>query len=198
MDRAIVYDAALPQTTDILNTNKFAMIGHSFGMRAILGGTNSFPAPPFVHGLACNPTTPASLNVTVDVGSIYAMDEVDATAYGDLGTDTNTVLKQGILYNPVTLTITPPSTSGFSQVYLVQAIINDVDSGAQVLNYFNAANPAQPYQGENNDGMSQFTTRTCVCAIALKAGVAATTGSQTTPTPDLGYTGLYAITVANG
>jgi hypothetical protein len=37
-------------------------------------------------------------------------------------------MKQGILASPQVLTITPPSTSGFSQVYLVEAILNDVDA----------------------------------------------------------------------
>jgi len=34
--------------------------------------------------------------------------------------------------------------------------------------------------------------------LQAKAGVAATTGSQTTPAADSGYTGLYVVTVANG
>ena len=46
--------------------------------------------------------------------------------------------------------------------------------------------------------MSQNTTRTVVCDIALKAGAAATTGTQTAPAPDAGFVGLYAITVSNG
>jgi hypothetical protein len=192
MDRPIVYDGALPQTTDILNLGKMGMVGHAFLARALLGGSTA------VHGLACNPTSPASLQVTIGAGSIYALDEVDATAYGDLGTDTNTILKQGILYNPTTLTITPPSTSGYSQVFLVQAILQDIDAGSEVLSYYNATNPAQPFSGPDNDGQSQYTTRTVACTIALKAGAAAATGTQTTPTPDAGYVGLYAITVANG
>ena len=139
-----------------------------------------------------------SLQVNVGAGSIYQLDEVDATAYGDLGTDTNTILKQGILYLPVSLTITPPSTAGFSQVFLVEAIIDDIDAGQQVISYFNAANPAVPFSGPNNDGASQFTTRTSICNIALKAGVAATTGTQQIPAPDSGFVGLFAITVVNG
>jgi hypothetical protein len=196
MDRVLVSDAALLQSTDILNTNKFGMVAQAFLSSAILG------VPTTVDGLACTPTTPASLQVTVGVGSIYASDQVDATAYNDLGVDSNTIVKQGILYNPVTLTITPPTTAGYSQVFLVQAILQDVDSGTSVVSYFNPAiltNPqAQPFAGPNNSGQSQFTIRSCLCAIALKRGVAAATGTQTTPAPDAGYTGLYAITVTNG
>lgn len=193
MDRVIVYDGALPQTTDILNAGKFAMVGQAYQNRAILG-TNTV-----VSGLACTPTTPtADLNVHINVGSIYQMDPTDATAYGDLGTDNNNIVKQGILPTPLTLAITPPVTAGFSQVFLVQAILNDLDAGSLVLSYFNSVPPNTPFAGPANSGTSNFTTRTCPCVIALKAGTAAATGSQTTPSPDAGYVGLFAVTVANG
>lgn len=196
-DRVIVYDGALPQTTDILYTNKFGLVSEAYQHLAILG-TNTV-----VAGLAVTPTTPtASLQVNVAVGAIYQMDPTDAAAYGDLGIDNTNIMKQGILSTPQVLTIVPPSTAGFSQVFLVQAILNDVDGGSLVLSYYNSAvqtNPlAAPFSGPANSGTSNFTTRTCVCAIALKAGVAASTGTQVTPSPDSGFTGLYAITVANG
>ena len=192
MDRVIVYDGALPQTTDVLNAGKFALIGQALQNQALLGSNT------VVAGLGCTPTLPsATLAVVVGAGSIYQQDETDATAYGDLGTDTSVIIKQGILRSPVTLSITPPSTSGFSQVYLVEAVISDVDAGSAVLNYYNSANPASPFSGPANAGTSNFTTRTSLCAIALKAGIAAATGSQVTPTPDAGYVGLFAVTVAN-
>jgi hypothetical protein len=191
-DRVIVYDGALPQTTDILYSNKFAMIGQAFLNAAVLGSST------VVAGLICAPTAPATLQVTIGQGSIYQMDPVDASAYGDLGTDTNTVMKQGINYTPKTLTITPPSTAGYSQVFLVQAELQDVDSGSMVLAYYNSSNPDAPYSGPANSGTSQFTRRNASCTIALKAGVAAPTGSQTVPTADVGYIGLYTITVVNG
>jgi hypothetical protein len=195
-DRAIVYDGALPQTTDVLNTNLFGMISEAFQNKAIIGSTTA------VAGLACAPTAPASLQVSIGTGSIYANDNIDASAYGDLGTNFNTVVKQGILQAAQILTITPPSTAGFSQVYLVEAILNDVDAGSMVLTYYNPAivsNPlAVPFSGPAGSGASQFTIRTCQCIIALKAGVPATTGTQVAPAVDAGYVGLYAITVANG
>lgn len=193
MDRALVYAGALPQTVDVLNTNKFMMSALAYGMRAILG-TNTY-----VDGLVCLPTSPTpDLNVSVGVGSIYAQDPTDSSAYGDLGTDNITIYKQGILNVAQQLTITPPATSGFSQVYLVQAILQNVDAGAQVLSYFNASNPQAPFSGPANAGTSNFTIRKVNCAVALKAGTPATTGTQVTPAPDAGYIGLYAITVANG
>lgn len=192
MDRVIVYTGALPQDTDLLNTNLFAMIGQAFLNAAVIGSANA------VAGLACTPTAPASLVVNVGVGSIYQVDEVDASGYGSLGTNTANIVKQGILSTAQSLTITPPGTTGFSQVFLVQAELQDVDAGLQVLSYYNSANPAQPFSGPANSGSSQYTQRTCKCTVALKAGVPATTGTQTTPSPDAGFVGLYAITVANG
>jgi hypothetical protein len=193
VDRVIVYPGALPQTTDILSTNKFGMVGQAYQNRAILG-TNTV-----VSGLACTPTSPTpDLHVTVGVGSIYQMDPTDQTAYGDLGVDNNNIVKQGILPTPIALSITPPGTVGFSQVYLVEAILNDVDAGPLTLSYFNSVPPNAPFAGPANSGTSNFTTRTCPCVIAVKAGVAATTGTQVTPAPDAGYVGLYAVTVVNG
>ena len=193
MHRVMVYDQALPQTTDILNTNKFAMIDAAYQNAAILGTST------VVAGLACTPSTPTpDLHVNIAVGSIFEMDPTDAAAYADLGTDNTTIMKQGILAAPQVLTITPPSTSGFSQNYLVQVSLTDVDAGSQVLSFYNSANPAQPYAGPANSGTSSFTVRQCNCNVALKPGIAATTGTQTTPSPDAGFIGLYVVTVSNG
>ena len=67
VDRVIVYDAALTQSTDVLNTfNKLDMIGNAFLARAVLGGNT------VVHGLACTPTAPASLQgVNVGAGFLF-------------------------------------------------------------------------------------------------------------------------------
>lgn len=192
MERVLVYPGALPQDTDILNVSMFAMIGQAYLNAATIGSATS------VAGLGISPTAPASLNVNIAPGSIYALDEIDATSYGSLGTNTNNVVKQGILAATQSLTITPPGTTGQSQVYLVQAALSDVDTGATVLSYYNSANPTQPFSGPANSGSSQMTIRSCKCVVQLKAGVPATTGTQVTPTADAGYVGLYAITVANG
>ena len=193
MDRVIAYDGALPQTTDVLNAGKFALVGQAYQDLAILGAST------VVAGLGCTATSPtADLHVTVNVGSIYQMDPTDASAYGDLGTDSNNIMKQGLLQSPVQLTITPPATAGYSQVYLVQAILNDVDAGQMVLSYYNSADETHPFSGPANSGTSNYTIRSCQCVIALKAGTPASTGTQAAPTPDAGYVGLYTITVANG
>ncbi len=193
MDRQIVYAGAIPQDVDLLKQNKNTMIGLGYALQAILGtGT-------LVDGLACNPTSPASLNVTVGPGSIYSQQNVDGTAYGSLSADTtDQIVKQGIILATQTFNCPAPTTSGFSVVYLVEATYEDVDGGSTVLPYYNASNPSSAYNGPNNTGTSQNTVRQGVCNVQVKTGVAATTGTQVTPTPDAGYTGLYAITVANG
>jgi microcystin-dependent protein len=192
MDRVQIFPGELPRSVDILLMNKNVLYALGFLSQAVIGNG------PSIAGLTLAPTSPASLQVTVGAGSIYAQAVVDATAYAGLGTDSNSVVKQGLLMSPATLTLTPPVTAGYSQVFLVQVIYADTDSGATVLPYYNSANPAVPYAGPANSGASQFTQRNGVCVVGLKAGIAAPTGTQTIPSPDAGYTGIYAITVANG
>ena len=192
MDRPIVNAGELPRLEDFMGFAKGVLYALGYLGQGVLG-TNTC-----VGGLIAAPTAPASLNVTIGVGSIYAMETVDPNAYGALGTDTNTILKQGLLESVATLTITPPSTSGYSQIYLVEAAYNDVDENPIVLPYYNSTNPAQPLSGPNNSGTAQNTVRAGNCVIALKAGAAAPTGSQQPPVPDAGYVGLYLITVSNG
>ncbi|WP_210420169.1 hypothetical protein [Aquisphaera giovannonii] len=176
-----------------LNTNQIAMVALGLLAQAVLG-TNTV-----ADGLACTPTTPASLSVLVGPGSIYSVANLEATAYGSLPADTtDQIVKQGIVLGNTTFNCPAPVTSGQSVVYLVQAQYQDTDGGSTVLPYYNASNPAVPYSGPSNSGNPQNTIRKGVCFLSLKTGVAATTGTQTTPTPDAGYVGLYAITVANG
>lgn len=193
VDRVIVYPSAIPQDTDLLNTNKNVMVAFGYLMQAILGTST------FVDGLACTPTIPASMSVLVGGGSIYSLEQIDATAYGSLAADTSDqIVKQGIVIGDTTFNCPAPATAGQSVVYLVQASYQETDGGSTVLPYYNASNPSQPYSGPNNSGSANYTVRQGVCKLSLKTGVAAATGSQVTPTPDAGYVGLYAITVANG
>lgn len=193
MDRQIVYPGAIPLETDLLNTNKNAMIGLAKLAAAILGTST------FMNGLACTPDSPASLNVKVAPGEIYSLQNIDGTAYSSLAADTtHSILKQGIMLDSVLLSCPAPATNGQSINYLVQVAYQDTDANAVVLPYYNASNPSQAYSGPNNSGSQNYTTRKGVCAVSVKAGVAATTGSQTTPAPDAGYTGAYVVTVAYG
>lgn len=193
MDRRIVYSGAIPQDTDVLMTNKYAMLGLSKLAHAILGDG------PWMTGLGCVPTAPASLQVQVNPGQIYQLNSVDATAFGSVAADTShQILKQGILLDAVTLSCPAPGTAGQSINYLVEVGYLDSDTGSTVLPYYNSANPAQAFNGPNNNGTSQTTIRQGVCSVQVKVGTAAATGSQTTPSPDAGYVGAYVVTVANG
>ncbi|WP_288427373.1 phage tail protein [uncultured Pantoea sp.] len=193
MDRQIVYAGAIPLETDLLNTNKYTMIGLAKLASAIMGAST------YVRGLTCSPNSPPSMVISVSPGEIYSLQNVDGTAYSSLAADTtHSILKQGLLMDAQSFTLTAPSTSGYSVNYLIQATYTDTDSGATVLPYYNASNPSVAWSGPNNSGTAQNTVRSGVCTVSLKAGVAATTGTQTTPSPDSGYIGLYVITVAQG
>lgn len=193
MDRVVIYPGQVPFETDLLSTNRNVQIDLGMLRLALLGSST------FVSGLACNPTSPASLQVTVGAGSIFSYGVVDATAYSSLAADTtHQIVHQGILLDPVTLTLTPPGTTGQSTNFLVQASYATTDAGSTVLPYYNASNPSVAWSGPNNSGSAQNTVRKSQCVISLKAGTPAATGSQVTPAPDSGNVGLYVITVANG
>lgn len=193
MDRAITYPGSVPLDTDLLRTNKFAMMGLAKLAAAMLGTAT------IINGLACVPTAPAGLTVNVNPGEIYAMANVDGTAYSSIPADTtHSILKQGIVLDAVNLSCSPPGTVGLSINYLIQVTYQDLDTDLTALPYYNASNPSQAWSGPNNSGTAQATTRKGAIILAAKAGVAAATGTQTTPAADVGYTGLYVVTVANG
>lgn len=193
MNRQIVYPGAIPLETDLLNTNKYTMIALAKLASAIMGSST------YVRGLACTPTSPASMVVNVAAGEIYSLANIDGTAYSSLAADTtHSIMKQGYVLDAQSFTLTAPSTSGYSINYLIQVTYADTDGGSTVLPYYNASNPSTAWSGPNNSGTSQYTVRQGLCTVSLKAGVAATTGTQKTPSPDTGYTGLYVITVAQG
>lgn len=193
MDRQIVYPGAIPLETDLLNTNKSTMIAIA-KIAAVMFGTTTM-----VNGFAVTPTGPASMQVNVAAGEIYSLANIDGTAYSSLAADTtHSIMKQGIALDTQQLTLTAPSTAGQSINYLVQVAYQDIDANAVALPYYNSTNPSQAWSGPGNNGTTQYTTRKGAAVVALKAGIAATTGSQTTPAPDAGYVGLYVITVANG
>lgn len=192
MDRQIVYPGQIPLETDLLNSNKYAMVGLAKLAAAMLGTAT------VVNGLACVPTGPASLQVVVNPGEMYSLVATDTSAYSSLSADAHNILKQGILLDAVTLSCPAPATAGQSINYLIQATYQDSDAGLVTLPYYNASNPSQAWSGPNNTGAQQATARKGIVAISAKAGTAAATGSQTTPAPDVGYTGLWVVTVANG
>ncbi|APD38432.1 hypothetical protein BK015_25095 [Burkholderia pseudomallei] len=160
------------------------------------------------NGLPCTPTSPATMTVQIGAGEIYQMENLEATACGTLPADTShTILKQGIqLGTYTTATFAAPGSSGQSINYLIEAQYQDSDISLDpttgvapvVLQFYNSSNPATPWSGPNNSGATSNTFRDGVIAYQIKSGVAATTGSQVTPSPDTGWIGLWVVTVAYG
>ncbi len=192
MDRQIVYPGSIPLDTDILSLQRDAMIAIGYLAQATLG------TGMVADGLACAPTVPASMQVTVGPGSLAQMSVIDGTAFGSLAADTtDPLVKIGINTTPTTFTLSAPTSSGYSVNYLIEATLSEADATPVVLPYYNAANPSQPYSGANNSGVAQNTQRLQRVALQLKPGVPAPAGAQTTPAVDPGWAGLYTITVAN-
>lgn len=193
MDRQIVYPGQIPLETDLLNTNRNTLVALAMLVQDVLGSAS------LVSGFTCIPTAPASLAVQVTPGRFYSLQNLDGTAYSSLAADTaHQVMKQGILLDAVTLNCPAPATVGYSINYLIEAAYQDSDTTPVTLPYYNASNPSQAYSGPNNTGTSQSTQRKGIVLLQAKAGVAAATGSQTTPAADAGYVGLFVVTVANG
>ena len=138
------------------------------------------------------------MSVLIGAGEIYETEVVDQNAYSSLAADSHSILKQGILSDPVEFTLTAPVTSGYSINYLIEAAFSENDINSEVLPYYNAANPMQAYSGPNGTGTAQNTTRHDTISIQVVDGTPAATGSQTTPAPSSGFIGLWVVTVAYG
>lgn len=201
MDRQTVYRGQIVYETDLLSSARYAYEGLGLLALDMLGAST------LVSGLACTPTGPASLAVVVGIGRVYELENLEQTAWGAVGgvgglaADTSAnhqILKQGLLRDPVTLAVTAPTTSGFSVNYLIQATVSETDTGSVVLPFFNASDPSDPWAGPGNSGGSLPVVRQDAALVVAKQGTPALTGTQTTPTPDAGYVGLYVVTVANG
>src|SRR5690348_14780453 len=192
MHRQIVYPGQIPLETDILSTNKDAYQALAKLAQALFGNNT------VVNGLSAGPPGPASLAVLVQPGEIYSLQTMDTSAYSTLGTDTAQVLKQGIITTTTTLNTPAPGTAGQSINYLIEVGFVESDANSVVLPYYNASNPSVAWSGPANSGTAQFTQRQDLASVQVKAGTAAATGTQVTPTPDAGYVGIWVVTVANG
>ncbi len=193
MDRVTTYALAGARAQDFLQAQRNTMSAIAYLAQATIGGNTG------VAGLALTPTSPASLNVNLSPGSIYQIEQVEATAWSSLpATSGEWILKQGILNFPYTITLAPPTTVGYSQVFLIEVQYADSDTDPVLLSYYNASNPSAPYQGPGGSGVSQSTARRGLCAVQIKAGTAAAAGSQVAPLPDAGWTALWYVTLSYG
>src|SRR5574343_103919 len=193
MDRSIFYPGEIPRSSDVLNAQKYAMTAIA-KLSAALFGTSTL-----LNGLACTPTSPASMTVQVAAGEIYALASMDATDYGSVVADTtHQILKQGIVLDTQTFSTPAPATSGHAINYLIQVGYADKDTDSAVLPYYNASNIHVAWSGPSNTGVAQYTTRKGACVVSIKTGVSALAGTQVTPTPDVGYVGAWVVTVLQG
>lgn len=198
MDLQEFYYGELVRNFDLLSINKNAMVGLAELSLATLGSGVS------LHGLAV--TAGSGLTVSVARGHIYQAGPAIATAMGGgtlggLPVDSHSIIKQGISLDPQVISgFAAPTTPGQSINYLVEVQYQDQESTPTVLPYFNAGNPQAQWAGPGNTTppVSQSYVRKGVVGVQIKAGAAATTGSQTTPAPDSGWTGLAVVTVAYG
>lgn len=190
IDRQTAYSGAIGAATDVLYNARFSLVALGLLAQDLLGtGT-------IVFGAAVTPG--AGLTVAVSPGRIYTQVEIDATAWSSLPANTTLIQKQGILLNALALTVPAPVTAGDSINYLIEGIYVEQDQNFAVLEYYNAANPAQPFAGAGNNGVAQPKTRAGFFLIQPVAGTPATTGSQTTPSTTAGYVPLAVVTVAFG
>lgn len=193
MNRNIVYPGAIPLDTDLLGTNRNAMVAIAALTAATLGTT------PAADGLTVVPSATVALGVDILPGSLTALSPLDQSAYGSLQADlTESIVKTGINLGLVTLPLSAPTTNGYAITFLIQAAFQEQDVDPVVLPYYNAANPTQPFLGPNNTGSPQPTMRAQTVALMAKGGAAAQAGRNPVPTPDPGWVGLALVTVAYG
>ena len=193
MDRTIFYPALILDDEDLLAMQQDPMVALGVALASIMGtGT-------VASGLACTPTSPASLAAVVGLGAITQLGVVEANAFGSLPVDTTPLVKQGWLgETPVTFPFTAPTTPGQSVAYLIEATLSETDGGSAVEPFYNAANPSQAFAGPGNSGDALNTRRLQRCVLKLVPGAAANTGSQVTPAADTGYVPLYVVTLSYG
>lgn len=197
MDRQTNYAYQVPYETDFLYAERFAYEGMGLLAMDILGSST------LISGLGCIPTTPASLQVQIQPGRMYSKQDLEDTAWGlfnaigGLPVDANPdhqIIKQGLYRDTTTLATMPaPGTAGQSINYLIEAAFSEVDDTPVSLPFVSSTSPYPPIAPNTLN-----TVRRNKIVITVKAGVAATTGTQTTPAVDSGNIGLYVVTVANG
>jgi hypothetical protein len=199
-DRVISYAGALPRVEDFLSVSKYAMVGVGAVAEAILGQQTQV-AGLAVTALANNAVAGYAFAVNVGRGFIFSYQETDPTAYGVLGTDTQTnVLKTGILSTGLNLGLSnaAPASAGYSTNYLISAAFVEQDINEAVLPYYNAATPTQPFSGPANTSAAQVTARQDTILLQATAGTPAPAGSQTNPATPAGFVALYIVTINNG
>jgi len=179
-DRTIVYINEVPFDVDILLSQKNYLEAIAGYIDTVTGNTT------YVNALNCIPSTPPALTVDLGAGQIYSLQQTDPTDYGSLSADLRLIMQQGILADAITVGTPAPITIGDSVKYLIEVAFQQLDGNQQNRTFLAA--PSQLVD----------TQRQGLVSVITKAGVPAPTGTEVTPTPDAGYTGIWVITVAYG
>jgi hypothetical protein len=136
-------------------------------------------------------------SVTNSVGSIFQFLPDDVNTYGGPGstalpTDATQIELQGQISAPTAAIgpLTAPGTTGQSINYLIECQVQTVDTTSQTITLVSPTGQ-QTLSTEPRD-------RKDIGVCQSKAGTAATTGSQTTPTVDSGWVPVSFVPVAYG
>ena len=196
MDRATYYQEEVPYQTDFLSGQRWSYEGFGLFAMDLLGVST------LASGLVTIPTVVPSLAVQVGPGRIYSLQNIEGIGpWGQIGglnglpADTNpdhNLVKQGIVRDTQTIAITAPTTVGQSQCFLIEVSFLESDAATASRSFYNATVPASATTA------AVSPSRGDAAVVTLKAGVAATTGTQTVPAPDSGNIGIAVITCAYG
>lgn len=195
MDLQAVYRDQIPYESDVLLMQLDAREGLGLFAKDIIGGSTA------IAGLACVPTSPASLAVKVGPGRIYTLgsylqaDLGKLLGTGGVSADTaadHQILLQGLHRDTETFAMAAPVTVGQSINYLIEAQLVEADATPTVAQFYNTADPNTPISQSVSPG------RTTRCVLQVKTGASAATGTQVTPTVDAGWVPVWVVTVAYG
>jgi hypothetical protein len=205
MNRQIVYTGQLPLSGQELKGSKSIM--KAIG-QLVNDALLSVASPALLSGLSLVPTSPASMSLTLNPGTVYQPGQIDyvttagvgaLTAYGSLAADATAIILQGIAAAAQNITgFTAPGMPAQSTNFLVEFQVQTQDGTLIGLNYYNSANPQVPLIGPAGAGTQQATERSTVLAVQVLAGSPATTGAQVTPSITAGWLPGYVVTVAFG
>lgn len=128
---------------------------------------------------------PGSNIITVNPGAVYQAQATNNTV-------AQTIVKQALLFAPVSFNLVSPSNAGTSIAYVIEAQFSDISS---------ANMPSSGLPASFLDSTNTFLP--CLLLnkelkLQLKAGTQAATGTQVEPSIDPGWFGLYTIVVTYG
>lgn len=189
MDRPIIYPLQVPASEQLLYGWQRQMVALSKLASIVLGPS---PTGSWINGFAVTPA--GGLQVQVAPGQVYQQTAVDNTSYGALPPDHNQILRQFLQDSLTTITIPNDTSSGQTQTSLIQFIPQTQNTGAQVLQYFDPANPDVAFGGPGNSGESQATVRSDTVVVQL---VSSTPGGSAPPLSNGAVAGVW-VTVSYG